>query len=134
MDLENEDDEFEIGINSDISVAFTQTHLTEIQTLLMLIDEYGLPDNENSDLEEVANGYGPLGNIPRREDKTSFEQVSGNRKQKLSDTGARVKHKLYGLGTVEECLGDRITILFDDGKEKTFDLKVCVRTGSLTLG
>lgn len=29
---------------------------------------------------------------------------------------------------------DRITILFDDGKEKTFDLKVCVRAGSLTLG
>lgn len=44
------------------------------------------------------------------------------------------KQKIYGLGTVEECFGDRITILFDDGKEKTFDLKVCVRAGSLTLG
>ncbi|MDE7430854.1 MAG: hypothetical protein K2N34_02920 [Lachnospiraceae bacterium] len=133
MDLENEDDEFEIGINSDISIAFTQTHLAEIQTLLMLIDEYGLPDNENSDLEEVVNGYGPLGNMPRREEKTSSEQVSGNKKQKLSDIGARVKHKIYGLGTVEECFGDRIMILFDDGKEKTFDLKVCIRAGSLNL-
>ena len=50
------------------------------------------------------------------------------------DDGSIVKHKIYGLGTVEECFGDRITILFDDGKEKTFDLKVCVRAGSLTLG
>ena len=44
-----------------------------------------------------------------------------------------MKHKIYGLGTVEECFGDRISILFDNGKEKAFDLKVCVQTGSLTL-
>ena len=28
---------------------------------------------------------------------------------------------------------DRITILFDDGKKKTFDLKACIRAGVLTL-
>lgn len=132
MDIENSE-EFEIGINADISVTFTQTHFAEVQTLLMLIDEYGLPEEENSDLEEVVNAHGPLGNMPRREEENTSQETS-NKKQKISNIGARVKHKIYGLGTVEECFGDRITILFDDGKEKTFDLKVCVRAGSLTLG
>ena len=71
--------------------------------------------------------------MPRREEENTSQETS-NKKQKISNIGARVKHKIYGLGTVEECFGDRITILFDDGKEKTFDLKVCVRAGSLTLG
>lgn len=134
MDIESAE-EFEIGINTDITVSFTQTHLAEVQTLLMLIDEYGLPDDENCDLEEVVNAHGPLGNMPRSEVVNTSEQETGNKKKKISDIGARVKHKIYGLGTVEECFGDRITILFDndDGKPKTFDLKVCVRTGSITL-
>ena len=126
-------EEFEIDLNADVSVTFTQTHLTEVQTLLMLIDEYGLPDDENSDLEKAVNVQGPLGNMPKREAEDTSGQEINNKKQKISDIGARVKHKIYGLGTVEECFGDRITILFDDGKEKSFDLKVSVRAGSLTL-
>ena len=133
VDLESADEELEIGINADVSVSFTQTHLTEVQILLRLIDEYGLPDDENCDLEGVVNAHSPLGNIPRREDVNSFGHEISNRKQKISDIGARVKHKIYGLGKVEECFGDRITILFDDGKKKTFDLKACVRVGVLTL-
>lgn len=132
MDVDNSE-EFEIGLNADVSVTFTQTHLAEVQALLMLIDEYGLPDDDNSDIEEVVNTHGPLGNMPRKEGENTSQKAI-NKKHKISDIGARVKHKIYGLGTVEECLGDRITILFDDGKEKTFDLKVCVRAGSLTLG
>ncbi len=132
MDVDNAE-EFEIGLNADIAVTFTQTHLAEIQMLLMLIDEYGLPDDENGDLEEMINTYGPLENMSRREEKNTLQKTI-NKKHKISDIGVRVKHKIYGLGTVEECFGDRITILFDDGKEKTFDLKICVRAGSLTLG
>ena len=52
--------------------------------------------------------------MPGREDVDSFEHETSNKKQKISDIGARVKHKIYGLGTVEECFGNRITILFDD--------------------
>lgn len=132
MDVDNAE-EFEIGLNADIAVTFTQTHLAEVQTLLMLIDEYGLPDDANSGIKEVVNTHGPLENVPRREEKNTSQETI-NKKHKISDIGARVKHKIYGLGTVEECFGDRITIQFDDGKEKTFDLKVCVRAGLLTLG
>ena len=132
IDVDNAE-EFEIGINADIAVTFTQTHLAEVQTLLMLIDEYGLPDDENSDLGEGVNAHDPLGNMPRSEEEKNTSQEASNKRQKISDTGARVKHKIYGLGTVEECFGDRITIQFDDGKEKNFDLKVCERAGLLTL-
>lgn len=103
MDVDNAE-EFEIGLNADISVTFTQTHLAEVQTLLLLIDEYGLPDDENSDLEEVVNTHGPLGNMPRKEEE-NISQETNNKKQKISDIGARIKHKIYGLGTVEECFG-----------------------------
>lgn len=133
MDLENADEEYEIGLSNDISIAFTQTHLAEIQTLLMLIDKYGLPDVENSDIEKMINSYGSLGNMPGREDDNTTKKMSNGTKKKISDIGERVKHKIYGFGTVEECFGDRISILFDDGKEKDFDLKVCVQAGSLTL-
>lgn len=133
MDLENEDEEFEIGLNSENSIAFTQTHLAEIQTLLTLIDEYGLPDEENDTLDESVTISGPLGNMPRHKDNNSSEQVQNHKKKKISDIGARVKQRAYGLGTVEECLNDRITIRFDDGKEKTFDLKICTRAGAITL-
>ena len=71
--------------------------------------------------------------MPRSEEEKNTSQEASNKRQKISDTGARVKHKIYGLGTVEECFGDRITIQFDDGKEKNFDLKVCERAGLLTL-
>lgn len=104
-----------------------------MQTLLKLIDEYGLPDDQNRDPEEVINAHGPLGNMPRREDEDSSVYETSNKKQKISDIGARVKHKIYGPGTVEECFGDRITILFDDGNKKTLDLKVCVRAGLFDL-
>lgn len=104
-----------------------------MQTLLKLIDKYGLPDDQNRGLEEVVNAHGPLGNMPRREDEDSSVHETSNKKQKISDIGAKVKHKIYGIGTVEECFGDRITILFDDGNKKTFDLKACVRLGLLDL-
>lgn len=133
MDLENADEEYEIGLSNDISIVFTQTHLVEIQTLLMLIDEYGLPDVENSDINKMINSYETSGNMPRWEENNTTGQMSNSTKKKISYIGARVKHKIYGLGTVEECFGDRISILFDDGKEKVFDLKVCVQTGPLTL-
>lgn len=133
MDLESADEEFEIGVNAYVSVAFTQTHLAEVQILLRLIDEYGLPDDENRNLEEDVNAHGPLGNMPRREDADPSEHETSIKKQEISDIGARVKHKIYGPGTVEECFGDRITILFEDGKKKTFDLKACVRAGLLDL-
>lgn len=47
LDIEDEEDSYKIILNQDTSVFFTQTHIAEIQTLLRLIDEYGLPNEDN---------------------------------------------------------------------------------------
>lgn len=43
-DWEQDAEEYEIAVNQEVSVYFTQTHLAEIQIFLALIEEYGLPD------------------------------------------------------------------------------------------
>lgn len=132
IDLDNADEEFEINLKSDITVTFTQTHLVEIQTLLKLIDEYGLPDDQSSDSEDEVISCAPFEKMSIEEDD-EIRQVLSNEKQDVYDIGTRVKHRVYGLGTVAECDGDKITILFDDGKEKTFDWSLCIQAGSITL-
>ena len=59
----------------------------------MLIDEYGLPEDENSDLEK-CNAHGPLGNMPRRR---KILQETSNKKQKISNIGARVNTRFMVL-------------------------------------
>lgn len=51
-DVDNVEDKYEIALNSEVAIYFTQTHLAEIQTFFTLMDEYGLPRNE--DEQEVA--------------------------------------------------------------------------------
>ncbi|MBD5105483.1 MAG: hypothetical protein HDT41_00615, partial [Lachnospiraceae bacterium] len=51
-DFEYEAAEYEIVLNSEISIFFTQTHLAETRELLLLIDKYGLPDNDMEPKEE----------------------------------------------------------------------------------
>lgn len=126
MDVEGEDELYEIGLNSECSIAFTQIHLAEVQILLSLIDEYGLPDVEENEADVTDNLNGPLGNVQRR------KEVSVEKKE-ITDIGAKVKHKSFGTGKVVDCFGDRITILFDGGVEKTFDLAFCRRTGAITI-
>lgn len=134
MDLENADEEFEIGINSDITIAFTQTHLAELQTLLMLIDEYGLPNIAEEGINNgESRGCGPLGNLQRNSSKKVNDTKHALLNEKrISDIGARVKHQIFGIGTVQECFGDRIKILFDNGKEKTLSLRMCCESGYLS--
>ena len=44
LDIQAAADSYEIILKKDASLSFTQTHIAEIQTLLRLMDEYGLPD------------------------------------------------------------------------------------------
>ena len=49
IDSRSEADTYDIKITGDMTVHFTQTHITEIQTLLQLIEDYGLPKADNGD-------------------------------------------------------------------------------------
>ena len=76
-DIEKEEDSYEIILKSSVSLYFTQTHIAEIQTLLRLIDKYGLPNEE----EETDKGMGAIvSDLPRpsmeKTTKTNMEQHS----------------------------------------------------------
>lgn len=132
-DLDYDADEFEVTLNSETTVYFTQTHLAEVQAILSLIDEYGLPneqfDEEHYESESITSG--PLGYFSRTEREVKEEKIE--KPKQISDAGAKVNHRVYGNGIVSSCFGDRITVNFDNGKETTFDLKVCQRSGLIKL-
>ena len=46
--IDNDSVECEVEINSDMSLTFTPTHLAEIQTIFDLLDEFGVPDQNES--------------------------------------------------------------------------------------
>lgn len=57
LNLEDDTEEYEVGLAEDLSLHFTQTHLAEIQTIFGLLAEYGVPNAEenqqDSDEENV---------------------------------------------------------------------------------
>ena len=57
LDVERDEDEYEIEFTPDTSLYFTQTHVAEIQEIFRLLDEYGAPVSElDSDHENTASG------------------------------------------------------------------------------
>lgn len=46
MELDDNSSEYEIQLDDNSSIHFTETHLAEIQTIFELLDEYGTPRNE----------------------------------------------------------------------------------------
>ena len=49
IDSRSEADTYDIKVSGDMTLHFTQTHITEIQTLLQLIEDYGLPKVDSGD-------------------------------------------------------------------------------------
>lgn len=49
IDSREDADTYDVILNDDMTLHFTQTHLMEIQTLFQLIDEYGLPKSDDAD-------------------------------------------------------------------------------------
>jgi hypothetical protein len=47
VDIGSISNEYSIRINKSMNIFFTQTHLAEIQVILKLLSEYGLPDNHD---------------------------------------------------------------------------------------
>lgn len=50
IDSREDADTYDVILNDNMTVHFTQTHLMEIQTLFQLIDEYGLPKSKESEI------------------------------------------------------------------------------------
>lgn len=54
LNIEENSDEYEIQLDSDTSLYFTETHVAEIQTILGLISEYGVSDENQDERIEKA--------------------------------------------------------------------------------
>ena len=54
LNIEENSDEYEIQLAPDTSLYFTETHVAEIQTILGLISEYGVPDRNQVERFEKA--------------------------------------------------------------------------------
>lgn len=50
IDSKEDADTYDVILNYNMTLHFTQTHLMEIQTLFQLIDEYGLPQSDEYDI------------------------------------------------------------------------------------
>lgn len=94
LDIQEEEDNYEIILNQDASLYFTQTHIAEIQTLLRLIDEYGLPnesDVTDEGLDTVLSG--PLHHPMRRMVKENTEQYSSIHEDKVISDGNYITYR-----------------------------------------
>ena len=56
LNIEENSDEYEIQLNSDTFLYFTETHVAEIQTILGLISEYGVPNEKQDEQIEKETG------------------------------------------------------------------------------
>lgn len=99
IDDEYDDSEYELELNSESSVYFTQIHLAEIQTIFELLEEYGLPEQEFNKKE-----LGPL-NHPGYNalDSGRYNEVAVTLKGNLVITnGSFVVYKALGSGEMKE--------------------------------
>lgn len=60
LNLEEKSDEYEIQLNNNTSICFTETHVAEVQTIFGLISEYGIPRSDaevkDTTIESLATG------------------------------------------------------------------------------
>ena len=71
LNIEENSEEYEIQLDSDTSLYFTETHVAEIQTILGLISEYGIPDENHDERIEKA-----LMETDMLQKEIEFEQVA----------------------------------------------------------
>lgn len=94
LDIEEEEDSYEIVLNSDATLYFTQTHIAEIQTLLRLIDEYGLPNDDTVTDEGMgAIVGGPLQHPARKKAVTDIEKHKDIHEEQVVKDGGYITYR-----------------------------------------
>lgn len=107
LDIDEESEQYEIEINSETSIYFTQTHIAEIQAIFELLDEYGLPNNEKGWEETAASDHlNPQSKHSRRdllddEDEIMIKGYDGEGIPSVTD-GSLVEYKKLGTGECKE--------------------------------
>jgi len=99
LDIANNYGEYEIELNSETSIYFTQTHVAEIQEIFKLQDEYGISEQTKDDnsISEPLN---------YNEYKTSYENdvdINNSENENIEiENGSFVAYKMLGTGEMKE--------------------------------
>lgn len=125
LDIEEEKDSYEIILKQDTSVFFTQTHIAEIQTLLRLIDEYGLP-SEDSVTDEGMDTIvsDPLQHPMKRTTKTDEESYSALQEDKVIKDGSYITYRKVQTG-------ENVDATIQAGKFRLHELMIGKRIGDV---
>ena len=109
LDIDDESGEYEIELNSEISLYFTQTHVAEIQEIFDLLDEYGLPNNEKRQEETAASGSLNFPSIHSKRDLLDKEDkivIGGDDNELIPDIkdGSFVVYKKLETGECKKAI------------------------------
>ena len=78
VNLEDKADEYELQLNAEYSLHFTETHVAEIQTIFGLLSEYGIPGSLRDSDENLYETELSLDNDEQRADISSENREEGN--------------------------------------------------------
>ncbi len=158
IDAETIEDDYEIEISEGTSVHFTQTHIAEVKEILNLLDEYGVPGEEQpSRIEKVAidkekvprtsipvpeNGLEKNQHYQRPQQGSSMPSNNvGAAKANISDKtddrhpqeGDIVQNQKYGQGTIVkvDAILKHLEVEFNSVGKKTFAMPTCFEKGFL---
>ncbi|WP_058953238.1 sacsin N-terminal ATP-binding-like domain-containing protein [Clostridium tyrobutyricum] len=104
LDIDEKSDEYQIELNSENSLYFTQIHIAEIQAIFDLLDEHGVPNNEEEHSGKETSGSLNDSNMNLKrnllddEDKVITVRKGGN----VVTDGSFVVYKKLGTGECKE--------------------------------
>lgn len=99
LDIKEEGDSYEIILEQDISVFFTQTHIAEIQALFQLIEEYGLPNEDNVTNEKMDAIFSDsLQHSMKRTAKADAELHNALQEDKVIKDGSYITYRKVQTG------------------------------------
>lgn len=129
IDIAEVDDEYKIIMAPNASVSFTQTHLAELKEILSLIDQYGVPDDQQTEERRPnvrsiqAEKASEQQEVPPKQ-KESTEKTNFN---KIYKVGMKIRHKKFGEGIITRLDEPYLIVHFPKYGEKKMMTKVITK-------
>ncbi len=154
-------EDYEIALNSEESIHFTQTHIAEIKEIISLLQQYGVPgsDSTNREIGRVFssdssdNNYSTPNTVKEhfqtknmhstpvvgsylRPDPNNARNEAGKNKQQEKGkprVGSRVYSPKYGYGTIYSVEETAVEIIFNRYGKKMFKYPAVFDNGMIKL-
>lgn len=132
LDINDDQEDYEIEIAPETSLHFTQTHIAEVKTILSLLDEYGVPGSTNSHESETVILNEDDGTDNTHEDIDPLVKATGIDGLSI---GSVVRSTRFGDGRIIgfDDISMQIKVSFTKYGVKTFTLPMAFTNGYLKL-